>query len=79
MALDHKSSQAADRMLPRTAAAVTKADRLRMKTKGGNSLTAVTGILPTLSSLRFASATLSCSTYCGPVKPLPIARTAGGQ
>jgi hypothetical protein len=48
MALDHKSSQAADRMLARTAGAVTKADRLRKKTKGGNSLTAVTSILPTL-------------------------------
>jgi hypothetical protein len=48
MALDHKSSQAADRMLARTAGAVTKADRLQMKTMGGNSLTAVTSILPTL-------------------------------
>jgi len=48
MALDHKSLQAADRMLARTAGAVTKADRLRKKTKGGNSLTAVTTILPTL-------------------------------
>ena len=63
MALDHKSLQAADRMLARTA------DRSGMKAMGGNSPPALTSILPRLSSLRSASATLSCSTYFGPVNP----------
>jgi hypothetical protein len=40
-ALDYKSSDAADRMLARIVAAVTRADRLPMKTKGGNSLPAL--------------------------------------
>jgi hypothetical protein len=47
MVLDHKSSMAADHMLAHTAGAVTGADRLPRKTKGGNSLQAVTSILPT--------------------------------
>ena len=76
MALDHKSLQAADRMLARTAGVVTTADRSGMKAMGGNSPPALTSILPRLSSLRSASATLSCSTYFGPVKPFPIARKA---
>jgi hypothetical protein len=46
MAVDHKSSKAVDRMLARTVGAVTVADRLPMKTKGGNSLPAVTSNLP---------------------------------
>jgi hypothetical protein len=37
MALDHKSLQAADRMLARTAGVVTTADRSGMKAMGGNS------------------------------------------
>jgi hypothetical protein len=63
-------------MLAHTAGAVTTADRSGMKAMVDNNLPAVTGILPTLSSLRFASAALSCSTYCGPVKPCPIAHLA---
>jgi len=46
VALDHKSSKAADRMLRRIVGAATGADRPPMKTKGGNSLQAATSILP---------------------------------
>jgi len=46
MVVGHKSSKAVDRMLAHTVGAVTGADRLRTKTKDGNSLQAVTSILP---------------------------------
>jgi hypothetical protein len=46
MVAGHKSSKAVDRMLAHTVGAVTGANRLRMKTKDGNSLLAVTSILP---------------------------------
>jgi hypothetical protein len=46
MVLDHKSLQAAVRMLARTAEAVTRGDHSPTKTKGDSSLPAVVGILP---------------------------------
>jgi hypothetical protein len=46
MVVRHKSSKAVDRMLAHTVGAVMWADRLRTKTKDGNSQQAVTSILP---------------------------------
>jgi hypothetical protein len=68
MAVDCKSLQAADRMLARTAGAVTREGHLPTKTKGGNSLTAVTDIPAKAVIIETRMKTISRLRPCRPFK-----------